>query len=478
MKKTIFGITLFTIILIIGQSTVSQEILTEKIKTFNFHDKFVIPEDLQIGDLLFIESIAFFHNIRGSWDHVAMHIGNNLFVEANNYSEIPIFGRKNGVQITPLWRFKLWTQYWAFGKVKTANNDQRESAVKWALSQIGKDNYQVSWGDSSWWANSNPNDQTDPNSNKWYCAELIWASYYNISNGIINLDISPGPLQPPRGDGIHLSVNPQAIASHNDIIIYNQKNAPATPVKPYGNPIYATFPQIGRYYTYSNDLSDKDLYFQWVWGDSFSPEIKWDFTPKGNNKTVIKHHSWDRINIHDKHEYNFVFDVRVRCMDKNGWISNWSDPLPVDVSPYWLKGDWLNPSDYIDTEWINEKGAIDKNSHVTSSIYKKNNDLGWSDNPLIFKFDEPVIIKGFKYKANKGLFHNQMKISFYKDSKLIITFNYTNWPSYRYKIVDFHRYYYEINKIEILFKIDETKFDIDFFRYPVKIYDFKVWLYC
>ena len=41
--------------------------------------------------------------------------------------------------------------------------------------------------------NHNPNDASDPLSDKWYCTELIWTAYYN--NGI-NIDPNDGPILP------------------------------------------------------------------------------------------------------------------------------------------------------------------------------------------------------------------------------------------------------------------------------------------
>ncbi|MBS3778345.1 MAG: hypothetical protein KGY50_03520, partial [Candidatus Thermoplasmatota archaeon] len=41
--------------------------------------------------------------------------------------------------------------------------------------------------------NQNPNDETDPLSNKWYCTELIWAAFMNQG---INIDFNDGPILP------------------------------------------------------------------------------------------------------------------------------------------------------------------------------------------------------------------------------------------------------------------------------------------
>ncbi len=41
--------------------------------------------------------------------------------------------------------------------------------------------------------NADPNDPTDPLSNKWYCTELIWAAYINQG---VNIDYNNGPILP------------------------------------------------------------------------------------------------------------------------------------------------------------------------------------------------------------------------------------------------------------------------------------------
>jgi uncharacterized protein YycO len=437
----------------------------------------ILPNNFRIGDLIFIESISFFHNICNSWDHVAMYIGNNQFIEANDYSSIPPpIGGTCGVQITPLWKYKLWTQYCTFGSVKNTTEKQRKAAVNWALDQIGDGNFQKCWGNGSWWANPNPNDKNDPDSNNWYCAELIWAAYYNTSNGTIDLDIHPGPLQPPTGDGLHFAVNPQNIASHNKILLYSDRNAPKTPFIPSGELKRITLPQIGEYYTFSSENIGKELSFQWAWGDSFKPD-KWDrYIEIKSNTTIIKNHRWLRINIHDRLDQNFVFDIRVRCKDKNGRISNWSEPLPVHVTPNSYDTDWITPKGFIDNDWEGEKNIIDEKTNK-NAVYKKKRDIEWSDSPLILTLNESKLIKGFRIKACKNDHIDEMKISFYNHNKCIINFTYNNWPNMRWKIIDLHRYKININRVEIYFHINNSYQNLGFYINPIHIYGFSFWEY-
>jgi uncharacterized protein YycO len=437
----------------------------------------ILPENFQIGDLIFIESISFFHNICNSWDHVAMYIGNNQFIEANDYSGIPSpIGGTCGVQITPLWKYKLWTQYCTFGTVKNISEKQRKTAVDWAKEQIGDGNFQKCWGNGSWWANPNPNDKNDPDSTNWYCAELIWAAYYNTSNGTIDLDITPGPLQPPSGDGIHLAVNPQNIASHNKILLYSDKDAPKAPSIPSGDLLRITLPQIGQYSTFLKDNLDKELSFQWAWGDSFIPDKWGKYIEIKSNTTITKNHKWLRINIHDILDQNFVFDIRVRCKDKNGRISNWSKPLPVHVTPNNYDADWIIPRGFIDNDWNGEENIIE-NKNYKDAVYKKINDIEWSDSPLILTLNESKLIKGFRIKANNNHHLDEMKISFYNNNENIINFTYKNWPNMRWKIIDLHRYKINVDRVEINFHINNSYQNLGFFINPIHVYGFSFWEY-
>ena len=451
----------------------------EKIELINLDINMqpVLPENFKIGDLIFIESISFFHNICNSWDHVAMYIGENQFIEANDYSSIPPpIGGTSGVQITPLWKYKLWTQYCTFATVKNINESQRKAAVDWAIGQIGDNNFQKCWGNGSWWANSNPNDKNDPDSNNWYCAELIWASYYNTSNGTIDLDITPGPLQPPTGDGIHNAVNPQNIASHSNILKYSEKGAPNTPSCPTGDLKRITLPQIGQYSTLPKNNLDKELSFQWVWGDSFKPDSWGDYIGIKSNTTIIKNHRWIRINIHDKIDQNFVFDIRVRCKDKNGRISNWSEPFPIHVTPNNYDTDWIAPIGFIDNDWKGEENVIDEKQYK-NAVYKKIGDIEWSDSPLILTLNESKLIKGFRIKVNNNPHVNEIKISFYNNNEHIINFTYNNWPNLRWKIIDLHRYKINVDKVEINFHINDSFQNLGFFIHPVYVYGFSFWEY-
>ena len=77
-------------------------------------------------------------------------------------------------------------------RVKGANKDR---VVSFALSQVGKPfkPLHIKW---------NPKFDNDPNADKWYCTELIWAAYYNCG---VDIDSNKGLFVLPFD--IHTSPN-------------------------------------------------------------------------------------------------------------------------------------------------------------------------------------------------------------------------------------------------------------------------------
>ena len=276
------------------------------------------------------------------------------------------------------------------------------------------------------------------------------------------------------GDGIHFTVLPQDIASHENVTMYSETGAPLPPTRPHGNLKMVTLPQIGVYTTTSTNDPDQDLYYQWAWGNTFRPD-PWEFVSGKSGKTITKIHAWKRLNIHDRRENNFYFDIRVRCKNKLGRISNWSEPYSVHVTPNNFKTDWVSPTGNIDNDWTYEENAYDEKPSISSAIYTKINDNDWCDDPLVLTLDEPIHIKGFRIHVTKGLFHDKMKLCFYNGSTHIQTLNYTNWPNLRWKIVDLHRYGYQVDRVEIWFHMNSPLFSRGFFSSPVRVYEFSFW---
>ena len=134
----------------------------------------LVPNQLEVGDLLFMDIKPFWcqifsqmqaeSNLGRANDHVAMYIGNNLFIEANDYSGW-FFWKKDGVQKTHILLFSIWATNLTIGKVNNANYNTRQKAISFALNQTGC-RYQWGWPNMSnymsWHANPNITDITNP----------------------------------------------------------------------------------------------------------------------------------------------------------------------------------------------------------------------------------------------------------------------------------------------------------------------------
>lgn len=440
----------------------------------SFQNRIMLPDELTIGDFLFVESIPTWSNFYESWDHVAMYIGDNLFIETNDYSALPHpIGKQKGVQITPLWKYGFWAQYYAFGLLQNVTMDQRRAAVDWALAQQHEGNFQASWKNNSWWANPNPHDTSDPNAGNWYCSEFPWAAYYNTSNGTINLDATPGPRPLPMGDGMHLSVMAQDIANHENVVIYAEEGAPSPPTKPAGDLKMITPPQRGVYITISTSDLDQGLFYQWAWGDSFKPD-QWEFLPAFCDTTISASHLWKKTNIHDLRDHNFYYDVRVRCKDVFGRVSAWSQPLGVHVAPNFLHTDWVSPTGHIDTSWIHEDYAYDNHSILTSSSITFNEN-GWSPESLVLTLDEPLPIQGFRIRATHPFIYDTMQVCLYNGTDHLFTFNYTKWPHLRWNIVNINEYDYLVDRVELWIHKNHVLSTFSLIQAPFQVYEFSFW---
>jgi len=234
-KNISIKITIIGLILLLFTAGFSSSV-SSNIKSLNENNKnsknyLKIPSNLKRGDIVFFDmkpiwcKLLKFDGTKGfSNDHCAMYIGNNRFIEASPYRSIffgPYKNDKLGVVITPRFIFNLWGTNFTFGYVKNATEEQREGAIKWAKTQVGKpyqwafpnkDNYQ------SWHACPNPDGSAyDPNGTKyyecypnyWYCSELVWAAYLSQSR---DLDIGSGWFKDEKDDGnYHWWVSPQSI---------------------------------------------------------------------------------------------------------------------------------------------------------------------------------------------------------------------------------------------------------------------------
>ena len=147
------------------------------------------PDYLRKGDLLFCDYDPEFESIIESFnieihhptisygphnDHVAMYIGNDLFIEACPYFYDEKQGCWVGVVITHMATFNLWAENITFGLLSNVTDEQRDAAVSWAMDQLGQP-YQ----DGIFPNTADPDDKEDEKADHWYCAELIWAAYLN-----------------------------------------------------------------------------------------------------------------------------------------------------------------------------------------------------------------------------------------------------------------------------------------------------------
>jgi hypothetical protein len=143
--------------------------------------------DLKLGDILFQFS-----------QYIPMHCilfkqynSTNKtyeFIEANSeYGVRRIFYSENELNNTIIYK--------KFARVKNANATQKQNAILFAESQIGKE-FELNFLFHN--KNNIPNSPDDPFSNSWYCTELVWAAYYNCNHS---------PEEKIYGQGIDIDRN-------------------------------------------------------------------------------------------------------------------------------------------------------------------------------------------------------------------------------------------------------------------------------
>ena len=102
-----------------------------------------------------------------------------------------------------------------------------------------------------------------------------------------------------------------------DVDLFSDNNKPATPSKLSG-------PTDGKpdvEYTYSTNTTDPDedlLSYDFSWGDWNITTVEW----YDSGESVSSTYSWDEKGI---------YDVKVRARDEYGFVSNWSDPIKVNI---------------------------------------------------------------------------------------------------------------------------------------------------
>jgi len=143
--------------------------------------------DLKPGDILFQFSqyIALYCIIFKQYNST-----NKMyeFIEANSDHGVRrIFYSENELNNTIIYK--------KFARVTNANVTQKQNAILFAESQIGKA-FELDFLFHN--KNNIPDGPNDPFSNAWYCTELVWAAYYNCNHS---------PEEKIYGQGIDIDRN-------------------------------------------------------------------------------------------------------------------------------------------------------------------------------------------------------------------------------------------------------------------------------
>jgi hypothetical protein len=93
-----------------------------------------------------------------------------------------------------------------------ATAEQKQNAIKFAENQVGK---RFDFDHDKENKNFDPKDPNDPNANKWYCSELVWAAYYNQG---IDIDYNgwEKDIQDKKGNNYSF-VSPLDIIADDDV---------------------------------------------------------------------------------------------------------------------------------------------------------------------------------------------------------------------------------------------------------------------
>jgi uncharacterized protein YycO len=174
---------------------------------------------LEPGDIMFRYTDIF--------DFEEKNIGHTLLYKGFNCSGT---GKYEFIEAWSKVRSKSYSErglendFWNVGRVEHASIVQKQNAIKFAESQIGKD-FQYPYNSK----NFNPNDENDNDSDKWYCSEIVWAAYYNCNHspetGILGegIDIDCDGWN-AKNDSDNVSVMPEDIYADSDVkIIWESK---------------------------------------------------------------------------------------------------------------------------------------------------------------------------------------------------------------------------------------------------------------
>ena len=181
--RNLFFIFILITVLIVNYSPciIEGKSLEKNSEIFIANDDYQVPDCIEEGDILIMDMANYQESkfmIPGPYnEHTALYIGDNLFIHAGGD------GKPGGqVAVRDYSRFYPPAKNLAFVRVITANHSQKKAAINFSLDQLNKTFQSYSsicdfpWFDLKY---HNSNHWFIPTANKWYCAELAWAAYYN-----------------------------------------------------------------------------------------------------------------------------------------------------------------------------------------------------------------------------------------------------------------------------------------------------------
>lgn len=148
----------------------------------------IVPDYVQRGDIVFMDSTDYdsIWAIPGySNDHAAIYLGHDY--EDGSYF---INACGQGITIVNYDFFNSFLENFTYYRVINANNSLIEQAIKWAEDRLGA-KYQCFFPqlfNPKWWyigmfelgeKCADPKNKTIKTAGRFYCSELVWASYYN-----------------------------------------------------------------------------------------------------------------------------------------------------------------------------------------------------------------------------------------------------------------------------------------------------------
>lgn len=189
---------------------------------------------------------------------------------------------------------------------------------------------------------TDPHSGVHPDRAKFYCHEILWASYYHQGIDIDKNEWDTGWEYFPHLKIPDLKyennkwkrvwnetcfVVAAEIVSDDDVISLCHVDDQGNPIGPMiGKP---TGPDRIKQYSprlFSVIAPDEDVYIQWDWGHFIGP---WTYSKRSAYSTLTRIHSWPKPGS---------YQVRVRAKNETGITGPWSESITVNVTPplFWI----------------------------------------------------------------------------------------------------------------------------------------------